>query len=79
MNDHEYFNIMRNINKIKGNIEELRIRLLEMRCLGNKTEMIYLQAKKLKVDIEMEQLNLRMMESRIAGHTPNYNDELRDL
>lgn len=79
MIDLEYFNILRTIVKIKGNVEELRIRLMEMKTLVSANEMTHLQAKKLKIDMEMELLNLKMMEGRIAGYTPSYNPELSHL
>lgn len=79
MNEHEYFNNLRTINKIKMNIGEQQIRLMEMKTLAQVSEMTKLHIKKLKVEMEMEELNLRMIESRIKDFAVKFNTELLDL
>lgn len=61
------------------NIGEQQIRLMEMKTLAQVSEMTKLHIKKLKVEMEMEELNLRMIESRIKDFAVKFNTELLDL
>lgn len=79
MEESAYFSTLRTILKVKMAIEEYKLRIRETCCLANYSEMTALQIKKMKVELEMEECNLRMLEARVKGFVPKVNPALEGV